>query len=84
MLVLSRKVGEKIMVPECGMTITVLRVRGNRVRLGLCAPTGVNIQREEILPQHTMATEAERPRKGTNAATVLKPLGAHPAGQVAT
>jgi carbon storage regulator len=48
MLVLSRKVGETIVVPDCDLTITVVQVRGNRVRLGLCAPEDVTIDREEI------------------------------------
>ena len=33
MLVLSRKIGERILVPHCAMTVTVIAVEGNRVRL---------------------------------------------------
>jgi carbon storage regulator len=48
MLVLSRKLGESIVVPDCGLTLTVLEVRGNTVRLGITAPAGVAVYREEI------------------------------------
>lgn len=53
MLVLSRKVGETIVVPDCDLTITVVQVRGNRVRLGLSAPEDVRIDREEISQRRT-------------------------------
>ena len=48
MLVLSRKLGESIVIPGCGMTITVVGMRGNRVRLGITAPPGVRVDREEV------------------------------------
>jgi carbon storage regulator len=48
MLVLSRKVGEKIVIPDCGVTLTVLGVRGNRVRLGIAAPPDTVVHREEV------------------------------------
>jgi len=48
MLVLSRKVGEKVVVPEYGLTITVLSVQGQRVRLGIAAPTETAVHREEV------------------------------------
>lgn len=47
MLILSRKVGEKIVIgPD--VTITVVRVVGGGVRLGIEAPEGVTVDREEI------------------------------------
>lgn len=49
MLVLGRKVGERIVVPECEMTITVLGIRGGRVRIGIAAPTDISIMREELV-----------------------------------
>jgi carbon storage regulator len=48
MLVLSRKVGEKIVIAE-NVVVTVLSVHGNRVRLGIDAPSGVDIKRQELL-----------------------------------
>jgi carbon storage regulator len=48
MLVLTRKVGERIVVPDCDLTITVVAVHGNTVRLGISAPAEVGVYREEI------------------------------------
>ena len=48
MLVLSRKIGEKIVVPACGLTITVVAVKGSRVRLGIAAPDDIRVDREEV------------------------------------
>ena len=48
MLVLSRKVGQKIMVPGCDMTISVVSVSGNRVCLGIAAPKELAVHREEV------------------------------------
>jgi carbon storage regulator len=48
MLVLSRKIGEKIVVPACGLTVTVVGVKGNRVRLGIAAPEDIRVDREEV------------------------------------
>ena len=47
MLILTRKVGEAVMIGE-DIAITVLRVKGNQVRLGVEAPKRVSVQREEI------------------------------------
>ncbi|HEX3871776.1 MAG TPA: response regulator [Pirellulales bacterium] len=48
MLVLSRKIGEKILIPSLGASIEVVEVKGGRVRLGIDAPRNVQIVREEI------------------------------------
>ena len=48
MLVLSRKLGERIVIND-QITVEVLQVIGNRVRLGVTAPAGVPILREELL-----------------------------------
>lgn len=48
MLVLSRRVGESIVVPSLGITITVVQVDGNRTRLGIQAPPEVAVHREEV------------------------------------
>ena len=47
MLVLSRKAGESIRIGG-GITVTVVSVEGNRVRLGVSAPPDVEIHREEV------------------------------------
>jgi len=47
MLVLSRKVSEQIVIGK-GVTLTILRLDGNRVRLGIDAPAEVVIRRAEL------------------------------------
>ncbi|MBI5759779.1 MAG: carbon storage regulator [Planctomycetales bacterium] len=49
MLVLSRKLGEEIVLPGLGVSIKLLDVRGNRVRLGITAPQSVSVVRREIV-----------------------------------
>jgi carbon storage regulator len=48
MLVLSRKPGERVLVPQCGMSVTVVAIEGNVVRLGFEAPSEVSVYREEV------------------------------------
>ena len=48
MLVLSRKCGEKIVIPDQNIILTVLEIRGDRIRLGIEAPAAVPVHREEI------------------------------------
>ena len=48
MLVLSRRTGEQIVVPEYGVSVTVVAVKGNTIRLGVTAPAGVPIFRSEL------------------------------------
>jgi len=47
MLVLTRKIGEKVMIGN-DVTVTILGLFGNHVRLGINAPKSVDIHREEI------------------------------------
>jgi len=47
MLVLSRKLGESIMIGD-DVRITILHVGGGRVRLGVQAPAHVTVHREEV------------------------------------
>jgi carbon storage regulator len=48
MLVLSRRVGESIVIGD-DVTVTVLDVRGDVVRVGINAPRSVTVHREELL-----------------------------------
>jgi carbon storage regulator CsrA len=48
MLVLSRKIGEQIVLPKSGVTIHVVAVGGKRVRLGIDAPCGTSVHRSEV------------------------------------
>lgn len=47
MLILTRRVGESLMVGE-EITVTVLGIKGNQVRIGIDAPRDVAVHREEI------------------------------------
>lgn len=49
MLVLSRKVNEKVMIGN-GIVITIVKIDRNQVRIGIEAPGNVPVYREEILP----------------------------------
>ena len=47
MLILTRRVGEKLIIGE-NVTVTVLGVKGHQVRIGIEAPRDVTVNREEI------------------------------------
>ena len=51
MLVLSRRVDEKIFFPALGITLKVVRIKGNTVRLGIEAPPEIRVAREEVAHQ---------------------------------
>jgi len=47
MLILTRRVGETLMVGE-EVTVTVMEVKGSQVRIGINAPKEISVHREEI------------------------------------
>lgn len=58
MLVLSRKVNEKIVI-DGGIVLTVVKIEGGQVRIGIEAPGHVKIYREELLVKQTESRHAE-------------------------
>jgi carbon storage regulator len=50
MLVLTRGLKQKILIGDEMVTVTVLEVKGGRVRLGIEAPDNVSIRRHELVP----------------------------------
>ena len=57
MLILTRRVGEKLVIGD-NVTVTVLGVKGNQIRIGVDAPPEVQVHREEIF-QRILAERQE-------------------------
>lgn len=65
MLVLTRKVGEVCVIGE-NVTVTVVRVTGNHVRLGITAPAEIPVHRKETLDRiqaHKTQPQTVQPQK---------------------
>ena len=67
MLVLSRKLGEEIVIGD-NIRISVLKNQGGRVRLGITAPQNIPIARVEIVGMETACTFSDAQRKSHNLA----------------
>src|SRR5215813_3077984 len=66
MLVLTRKAGERIVIDN-DIVVEVLEVQGNRVRIGIQAPPGITILRQELLTGRKGGEAPEPARKVANA-----------------
>jgi len=60
MLVLARRPGQKVVFPSLGVTIEVVRTRGSAMKLGIEAPEGVPILRDEVLARQIAAADTAR------------------------
>ena len=61
MLILSRRVGESVMIGD-DVTVTVLGVKGGQVRLGFAAPQTVAVHRQEVFERIRAESSASLPR----------------------
>lgn len=60
MLVFSRRIGEQIQIGE-HVTVTVTRVDDGQVRIGIEAPHGIEIVRNELLPNERITGASRHP-----------------------
>ena len=74
MLILTRRVGETVMIGN-DVTVTVLGVKGNQVRVGVNAPRDVAVHREEIFERIKREEEG-----GGSATTSARPAAARASG----
>lgn len=58
MLILTRRVHEAIKIGD-NVTVTILGVKGNQVRVGINAPKEVSIHREEVFARPSTASKAQ-------------------------
>jgi len=72
MLILTRRVGETVMIGD-EVTVTVLGVKGNQVRIGVNAPKTVAVHREEIFERIKREQDGDAPASSSGTATTTKP-----------
>ena len=63
MLILTRRIGESVIINE-DITVTVLGIKGNQIRVGIDAPRHVSVHREEIY-QRMKTEELEEEEEAT-------------------
>ncbi len=78
MLVLTRKSGQRIFLPDLGVVVTVVALSAGRVRLGFSAPAGVEVYREEVLHEAFNPAPAARPTAPAETVPVQPPPDQEP------
>jgi carbon storage regulator len=72
-LVLTRRVGESIVIAN-NITVTVLEVRGEVVRLGIAAPREITVHRQEVFDEVAAANRAAASPDESSIAALTKDL----------
>lgn len=74
MLVLSRRKLEAVVFPDLGIEVTVIEIRGDKVRLGINAPRDVTVHRSEVqaaIDSQEAAEKEQRPAVDPPSSLVL-------------
>lgn len=73
MLILTRRIGETVMIGD-NISITVLGVKGNQIRLGIDAPRDVSVHREEVYHKVQSDKVAKKATLSAQPDTSRKPI----------
>ncbi|TIC79020.1 carbon storage regulator CsrA [Nocardioides sp. GY 10127] len=73
MLVLSRRVGESVVIGD-NVTVTVLEIRGDVVRIGIDAPRSVAVNRAELLAELESSNQAAAAASEEQVASLARAL----------
>ncbi len=76
MLVLTRKANEEILIGE-NIRITLVRIKGNAVRIGIAAPRDVRVVRGELADRESRSDDCEAVETETVFAHPQPPIGRH-------
>ena len=75
MLVLSRRIGEQIVLPDQGVTVTLISVSGRRARLGITGPRQTAVHRGEVWNR---IQSHETPAAGSHDDHATEAVSSHP------
>lgn len=73
MLILNRRIGERLLIGKA-VTLDILQVNGNQVRVGITAPKEVEIYREEVYARIKTEGKKTKDTQRTNSITQLNPF----------
>jgi carbon storage regulator len=71
MLILSRRVGETLRIGS-NITVTVVGLKGNSIRIGISAPTSVSVHREELYERIRLGTAQLRVNRAASLRVPVK------------